>query len=261
MPTIKKTNVEIVYGMTNKAYHATEAIGSHTAINFGRSALHATAPPEDPTRAMEFGSACHKWILEEDDFYDEFAIPTLSLRSNAGKEMKRELQAQDLVIISQPDFDKIQEMKNALNRETKAYLDGREKEVSIFWQDPNGLSRKCRPDSILSAGDSKVTGVDYKTAADASPEGFKNAIMRYAYDQQAAWYVDGMLAADYDVEEFVFVVQEKKPPYANMVYKLNWRSIENAREKNNHAMKIILDYQQTGVAEPFNGAVVREIEV
>ena len=46
-----------------------------------------------------------------------------------------------------------------------------------------------------------------------------------------------------------------------MVYKLNWRSIENAREKNDHAMKIILDYQQTGVAEPFNGAVVREIEV
>ena len=261
MPTIKKTNVEIVYGMTNKAYHATEAIGSHTAINFGRSALHATAPPEDPTSAMAFGSACHKWILEEDDFYNEFAIPTLSLRSNAGKEMKRELQDQDLVIISEPDFDKIKAMKNALNRETKAYLDGREKEVSIFWQDPNGLSRKCRPDSILSAGDGKITGVDYKTAADASPDGFKNAVVRYAYDQQAAWYVDGMLAADYVVEEFVFVVQEKKPPYANMVYKLDWGSIKNARVKNDHAMKIILNYQQTGIAEPFNGAVVREIKV
>jgi hypothetical protein len=261
MSTFQKTNVEIIYSMTNKAYHATEAIGSHTAINFGKSALHATAPPEDPTRAMEFGSACHKWILEEDDFYNEFAIPTLSLRSNAGKEMKRELEAKDLVIISEPDFDLIKEMKNALNREAKAYLDGKEKEVSIFWRDSNGLSRKCRPDSILSAGSDKVTVVDYKTAADASPDGFKNAVVRYAYDQQAAWYVDGMLAAGYDVQEFAFVVQEKKPPYANMVYKLSWRSIENARAKNENAMKIILDYQQTGVAEPFNGAVVREIEV
>ena len=132
MSTSQKTNVEIIYSMTNKAYHATEAIGSHTAINFGKSALHATAPPEDPTRAMEFGSACHKWILEEDDFYNEFAIPTLSLRSNAGKEMKRELEAKDLVIISEPDFDLIKEMKNALNREAKAYLDGKDKEVSIF---------------------------------------------------------------------------------------------------------------------------------
>ena len=77
MQSPEKTRVEIIYGMTNKAYHAPEAIGSPTAVNFGKSALHATAPPEDPTSAMEFGSACHKWILEEDDFYDNLDLETV----------------------------------------------------------------------------------------------------------------------------------------------------------------------------------------
>ena len=84
MIKVKKENAEVFYDMSNKAYHATDAIGSHTVIDFGRSAAHAVVPLDEPTKAMEFGSACHKWILEQEDFYEEFAIPTLSWKRISG---------------------------------------------------------------------------------------------------------------------------------------------------------------------------------
>ena len=265
MIKVKKENAEIIYEMSNKAYHATDAIGSHTVVAFGRSAAHAVVPTDEPTRAMEFGSACHKWILEEADFYEEFAIPTLSLRSKAGKELAAELNAKELTVISEPDFELIKEMKAALTPESEAYLNGAEREISIFW-DRDGVPCKCRPDSLVFASKDESgvpwhSVVDYKTAADASPYGFKNAILRYGYDQQAAWYNDGVTAAGYNVREFVFVVQEKKPPYVNMVYILSWPSILKAQEKNKKAVEIFSEYQRTKIAKPFNGDNVIEIDV
>ena len=265
MIKVKKENAEIIYDMSNKAYHATDAIGSHTVIDFGRSAAHAVVPLDEPTRAMEFGSACHKRSLEQEDFYEEFAIPTLSLRSKAGKELAAELNAKDLTVISEPDFDLIKEMKEALTPESEAYLSGAERELSIFWKREE-LPCKCRPDSLVFAGkdESGVSWhsvVDYKTAADAAPHGFKSAILRYGYDQQASWYSDGVAAAGYNVREFVFVVQEKKPPYVNMVYKLSGPSILKAQDKNEEAVEILLDYQRTKIAKPFNSDNVMEIDV
>jgi hypothetical protein len=46
-----------------------------------------------------------------------------------------------------------------------------------------------------------------------------------------------------------------------MVYKLSWPSILKAQEKNEKAVEILLDYQRTKIAKPFNSDNVMEIDV
>jgi hypothetical protein len=56
--------------------------------------------------------------------------------------------------------------------------------------------------------------VDYKTTTDANPARFGKALAAYAYHSQAAWYLDLYArVTGRDDAGFVFVVQEKDPPY------------------------------------------------
>src|SRR5690606_21297211 len=68
----------------------------------------------------------------------------------------------------------------------------------------------------------RVYAVDYKTTESASPDALQRAVHTYGYYMQAAWYLDGIRALGLDDQpEFVFLAQEKRPPYVITPFRLD----------------------------------------
>lgn len=127
--------------------------------------------------------------------------------------------------------------------------DGGHAESSLFWRDePSGIVRRCRLDWRPAPKTGRTIGVDYKTARSAHPEKFARAAMDYGYHQQHPWYVDGLIAcdlADSDAQ-FVYIVQEKTPPYVVSVVQLDAAAVRIGRALNRRAIDIYVQCTETG---------------
>ena len=181
--------------------------------------IYKRANPEPPTPALLFGIAAHKQVLEPETFWDEFILaPNVDRRTKAGKEEYAAFveQAKDKQIITLDQWQTVHDMSDALKMNTVAnkLLNGVH-ELPAFWTDEETGERcKCRFDCITNINGQPVI-VDYKTANSATTDEFTRSAIRYGYDFQAAMYSAGYAATnDGETPMFVFVVQEKEPPYA-----------------------------------------------
>jgi hypothetical protein len=235
-------NQGIYPGISNDEYHKMPGISSTYLRQWTKCPLSTTSPTPE-TKAMAFGSAAHKYILERDEFFTEFAVaPKVDRRTKSGKEEYERfvVDAVGKTIIADDEFCKILEMRDALFAHPVAVqmLSAGDVEQSIFWTDQKtGLGCKCRPDLINGVL------IDYKTTTDASPHGFSSSIQKYGYHQQAAHYIDGYNAVTSDKQDqFCFIAQESKPPYLVGVYFLDEDAIEIGREKNRRALYSIANH-------------------
>ncbi len=177
--------------------------------------------PEPATPALLFGQLIHKLLLQAKTFGDEFAVaPDVDKRTKAGKEIWAdfELSNRGKTIVTADMFDTAMAMvKKAYSYDAvKRLLDG-EHEVPFFWTDDmTGERCKCRVDSISIKDGSTAVIVDYKTAESAETRAFNSKLFKYGYHFQAGMYSTGVQTALElkTLPKFIFVVQEKKPPYS-----------------------------------------------
>lgn len=185
---------------------------------------YAMDHPEEPTPALIFGQAAHKMILEPDTFFDEFAItPAVDKRTKEGRAIWSDFQEYCFDNIVRPitaeDFDKIKEMKTALeqNETAKQLLNGLH-EVPFTWTDPmTGEACKVKVDCMTLFQDRKYI-VDYKTTDSCEDGKFERACRKYGYKFQAGMYREGVFQNTLVQFGFAFVAQEKTAPYAVRVY-------------------------------------------
>lgn len=209
--------------MSNVDYHAASAVSKSDLDLIAKSPAHyieSKNSPKEQTASMLLGSVAHKLVLEPDKFEEEFAIaPDVDRRTKAGKEQWAEFAkgiTDKITVIDNSTFEQSMEIAKAVGSHPIAskLLHGGQAELSYFWVQ-NGIECKCRPDYLRT--DIKMV-VDFKTAQDASPDEFAKAAYKYRYHVQTAWYLDGLRACGLDIENFIFVVCETKPPYNIMVY-------------------------------------------
>ena len=226
--------------LDNNTYHNGPGISSSNIRRFSQSQLHALEEVVEQTPVMMFGSAAHSLIVEgEAAFFSDVVTITGSPYTNTNKQLKKDSLAKGLSVITEEQRDTIYSMNNSLVQEAEPYLrPGKDypqvlkspKEVSIYWYEQDLLC-KTRADVVCNAfdnpfGEDAIVLVDYKTTSDCSVRGFTNAVRRYSYDLQAAWYKRGFERAGFKVADFVFVAQEKKPPYASKIFKMNHTDME-----------------------------------
>lgn len=203
---------------------------------------------DNDTPSLLFGRASHKYILETYDFDNEFAVcPNVDRRSKEGKEAYNKflLDSEGKDVISEDTFEQIKAMRDALYATpyAKKLLDGVHEE-SFFWTDEStGLKCKCRPDSY---NEKYKVIVDYKTCDDASTDKFMKKSIDLNYDLQAAYYIDGMKANTGDDYIFVFIAQEKKPPYAVNILQANDSYIGSGRDMYKTMLDIYKDCSDSG---------------
>ena len=178
--------------------------------------------PVEQTPAMAFGSACHKMILEPDTFGLEYATaPQVDRRTKEGKAMWEAFCNDNAgkTILSPDDVSTMEEMETALIRcqLAKKLLWGKgESEVPYFWTDPEtGEKCKVKADRIVTYNRRKYI-VDYKTTMTADTFHFNSEIWKRGYFFQAGMYAEGWKIANRKkkLPGFLFVAQEKKPPYS-----------------------------------------------
>ena len=210
--------------MTNAEYRSHPAISRSELFKIGKSPLHfkyERENPPEPSAALIFGQAFHKFVLEREEFYDAFAVPrdtTIDRRTKEGKAKWAQLMldAGSRTIISLDDFMTIAHMTETLleNRHAAALIEQGQHETPFFWTDHlTGEECKCRPD-ILAEFNGVPIIADLKSCASADTDSFAKDVVKYGYDLQAYMYSEGVKANTGKDYQFVFIAVEKTPPYA-----------------------------------------------
>lgn len=207
--------------MPQSEYRAHSGLSSTDIKRMAQSMAHYKYFHDNPenkdTPALQFGRAYHKYCLEPYDFYNEFAVaPNVNRRTKAGKEEWEEFVEENKgkEVISEEMYETIDAMRNALYATpfAKKLIYG-EHEKSFFWTDEeSGFECKCRPDSFGKVGGQPIC-VDLKTCQCAETEKFMRDAVKLGYDIQASHYCAGLKANTGLDFEFVFIAQEKNPPY------------------------------------------------
>lgn len=208
-------------------YDTAEGIRRSDLWLINKSPMHfkyAMEHEKEPTKALVFGAAVHKYILEPDDFYTEYAIaPTADRRTKEGKNAWSEFQIfcneNDLTGITEEDWENIKAMGAALkqNPVAVALLDGLHEQEYYWVDDLTGERCKCKVD-VLTTFDGTPYIVDYKTTDSCEDGAFERSCRKYGYQFQAGMYCEGLFQNTLEEHGFAFVAQEKNPPYASRVY-------------------------------------------
>lgn len=237
--------------MTNREYHADPAISKSDLDQIHRSPLHwqyRKAHPPEQTPTLLVGSAVHKMILEPSGFADEFAVaPETDRRTRVGREAYQAFQesAAGKTVITPELYQLCTDMAEALHhcQTARQLLTGGRAEQSFFWDDARtGIRCKCRPDYLRDG-----FCVDYKTTQDASPEAFQKAAYRYRYPVQAYWYLHGLGKNGLSGLDFVFIAQEKEPPYAAAVYYADELFLQLGQQEAAADLETLAKCRSTGI--------------
>ena len=210
--------------MTEKEYRAHPAISRSELWRIHESPekfkWFKDHPPE-PTDSLLFGQVVHKLLLEPDTFSDQFTVcPNFDRRTKDGKEQFAQFMSEAVngrEIVSSETYNLAIAMVGTcrLDDEVMALLNGA-KEQPFFWTDePTGEECKCRVDCLTDI-DGEVVIIDYKTTANASTHKFVRDMYSYGYHFQAGMYCTGVKEALSlpKLPRFIFIAQEKKPPYS-----------------------------------------------
>lgn len=211
--------------------------------------------PEPPTPSLLFGQAVHKLVLLPDEFDREFAVlPTVDGRTKEGRAAKEQFlqESADKTIITADMLNQAVDMRDALYKApfVKRLLSG-EREKPYFWTDElTGEACKCRVDCITQVGEKTVV-VDYKSTADASCEAFMRDAVKYGYTLQAGMYLEGTKA-----DSFVFIAQEKEPPYSVNILEADAVFVQKGRDIFRELIGIYHHCKETnnwyGLLGPYN---------
>lgn len=237
--------------MTISSYRQVAALSGTGLVKLARSPKHYREYvdyPQEPTAAMQLGTAVHTMVLEMSTFSSQYAI-FLGEGTRASKEYKA-FAASNVgkTILKQDELDTISACVTALRENPLAkrllWDEPGLNEHELHWQE-NGVPCKGKLDRWLPE---KKIVVDLKTASDASEAAFNQwKAKSMGYYLQAAHYQSGLRDADGVVPAFLFVVVETEAPYGVAIYELSQEKIDEAHEQRKELLETYKRCMETGV--------------
>lgn len=132
------------------------------------------------------------------------------------------------------------------------------KQESAFCRDPDtGLMRKVRPDARCFDNSDRIILADLKSTfrGGAAVSAWQQHCARMAYHIQDSFYSD-VYTDLMDPPFFVFMVVERKPPYACRIFQLDPAGKKFARDKYKRAMEQFRKCQESGVWPGYDEDIV-----
>lgn len=216
------TKAGSVIDTTEERYHANEwgALSRSEAWKIVNDCparyKHELTAPREATASLDFGRLAHCFLLEREKFNAQYAVlpDNFDGRTKEGKALRAKIEAENKRAISDEDFQTVLGMAGALKDHpfAMAAFSGGYAEKTLLWEDEaTGVLCRCRPDYLPAKGNIIA---DYKTCRTAKPEELRKTIYQYGLHFQAAWYLEAAeKAAGIKEPQFVFIFQEKTPPY------------------------------------------------
>lgn len=202
-------------------------------------------------RAYDFGHLAHKMVL---GVGAELAvIDAPDYRTKAAQMERDEARAAGLIPVLRHEHDVAVQMARVLGEHpvaSRLLAPGTgQAEVSLFYTDPDtGIDLRGRLDWLPFVRPGRRMIIpDYKTAVSANPADFAKNAANYGYHMQDSWYSDAAKAKGLDDNpSFVFIVQEKNPPYLVSVIELDEPSKQLGRAQNRRAIQLFKECTETG---------------
>jgi hypothetical protein len=260
-----------VYAIPEEEYHADPVPGGSLSSSGARALLDVYADkwggcpakyhywrhrPRPPKAEFDFGSAAHKLVLGIGPELVE--LDAMDRRKPATREEEERVREAGQIPLLPHEMALVEDMAAAINSNTDAmalFKPGTgQPEASLFWtgrayangpwtQGTGPVQCRARLDwlSHRFLPDGRLLIPDYKTAHLAEREAFGKAVKDRGYHQQAAWYIDALvgvgLIEDPRDAAFVFVVQEKNPPFVVSVIELGPDTLMWGRELNEESLR------------------------
>lgn len=241
-----------IYRMAATDYHADPVPGGSLSSTGARKLLPPSCPAlfrheqlhgTEPKRTFDLGHAAHAAVLGVGP--DIVVVDADSWRTNAAKAQADEARAVGAVPILTAEHDQVQAMATALRAHpiASALLDpdrGTPEQALIWADNQTGVMRRALLDWLPEAGTGRTVLADYKTCASANPADLAKAVDRFGYHQQADWYLTGAQALGLagDDAAFVFICQEKAPPYLVTVIEPDHVAMRIGKTRNRRAIDI-----------------------
>lgn len=194
------------------------------------------------SRFLDLGSAVHLMMESSDRFYETYQVRPdgLDKRTKAGKEAFAELESNGKIVLDQEQWQTVHTLQANFENSDDALIQmviGSEghNEVSVFWEEEDGIAMKCRPDRLIHPNEADceilcdrfpslfevpfgmTLCVDFKTSSRRiDPKGFGWACRDYQYPLKACHYLAGTQA-----DAFMWVVLETVPPFGITRYFLS----------------------------------------
>lgn len=242
----------LIYNLDERLYHGHQGSLSHSGAKLILQApakfLYRQTHPEHKD-VFDFGSAAHKLALGEGPMIVE--IEADSWRTKAAGEQRDAARAAGKIPLLSKDLRKVEDMADVLTKHRRAVdlLTGGRSEVSAFAVDePTGVLRRARIDHLHDD-----LAVDYKSTVCCDPQVFaRSAVAQFGYHSQAAWYLDLLRDLDLPIRGFLFVAQEKEPPYLVECMEIALPAVEIGRERNRRALQMFRDCTASGLWPGYN---------
>jgi PDDEXK-like domain of unknown function (DUF3799) len=249
-----------VYDIPDEVYHADPVPGGSLSSTGARKLLPPSCPAkfryeqDHPVHKAVFdlGRAAHLLVLGTGA--EIVCIDAPDWRTSAAKDQREAARAEGKTPLLPAEHQQVQAMAAAIREHPVAgrLLDPERgtAEQSLFWQDGEfGIWCRARLDWMRdAAAGQRFVIADYKTADCAEPGSFARSAANFGYHQQDAFYCDGICALGLaDDPAFVFVVQEKNPPYLVSICELDEADRRAGRRLNHLAAEIFRDCKAAGV--------------
>ena len=189
--------------------------------------------PKPRTEALDTGAIAHGMVLgtgvQAVQYPDKVLAKNGAVSTGPAKAFRDQAAANGQIALKAAAYQEVVAMVEALRTHPiagKVFNPERGKpEQSLFWRDTiAGIWRRARLDWLPTLGSGRLVIADYKTARSASPRTWLKDACTLGYHIQDANYREGIAALIgiplRDIA-FVFVVQEKTPPYCPVVIELD----------------------------------------
>ncbi len=260
--------------LSNDDYHSHNSISRSGMKVFNESPykywahyINPNRPSKKSTKAMDFGSAFHTFVLERDKFYEEYVLeprtsklPKVGRLKDLGKaeferqkseKLEVELANKNLLeefslnqsnkkILKLQDWTLLKSMKTSLQSNSEAWelLQNAIYEQSYFWRDQeSGLLIKARPDALHIN-----MIVDLKTIVCADSRPYQRAMMDEWYHVQGAIIREGVRELEgRDIPNVINVCVEKEYPWEVGIKIISEQALDEGRNKYK---KILLEMKE-----------------
>jgi hypothetical protein len=258
------TEPGVVDGMPPDCYHGDPVPGGSLSSGGAKRLLPPSCPAkfrwwadngQEPAAHFDLGHAAHKLVLGVGP--ELVVVDCDDWRTKAAKAECAEARERGAVPLKAEQWQQVQDMAAAIRAHPVAgplFEPGTGlPEQSLFWQDAEfGIWCRARPDWLphwLGVG-GRFLLADYKTCASANPADLEKAVVNYGYGEQAPWYIDGVEAvglAKPGTVQWLWVFQEKTPPYVVQPMSPSEAVLERGRARNRLAMSTYVHCMETGV--------------
>lgn len=265
----KITEPGVYDDMPDAVYHADPVPGGSLS-NTGAKILATKTPadfdywrnsPPETKPAFDLGHAAHAEVLGRG--LDVALIPG-PWTTNAAKAKVAEAREAGQVPLKPEAWDTVEGMAAGLraNPLAMAALAATGKpEQSLFWRDTRtGIWRRARIDWLPTepTASGQLVLVDYKTAANVDAYKWAKDAADFGYHQQADSYTEGARVLGlHPSPSFVFIVQQKTPPYPVRVFQLDDEAMQIGRLLNDRAMDVYVEHTTTGTWPAYPPVVER----